>query len=102
MIDNLKYYFNINEMIKNLLFYLFIKIINKVRKYIEYYLKYLKNTMLRKKLFNEFDPINILLIPTYIITINFIIALLIYLERGFNALIIYNNKYNKYILYILG
>ncbi|KHE84307.1 hypothetical protein GE21DRAFT_1209065, partial [Neurospora crassa] len=110
IVYNSKHYFSINRIIKDLLSYLFVRITSKVKEYIKYYLKCLENVILKKKLLGELNPINVLPIPGYIITINLIVVLLIYLkskifkvlEGGFNTLIIYSGKYNKYTLYILN
>ena len=53
----------------------------KIREYIEYYLKYFENSILKKKLLNEVNLINAPPILNYIIIINFVIILLIYIEN---------------------
>ncbi|KAK3391544.1 hypothetical protein B0T20DRAFT_362929, partial [Sordaria brevicollis] len=108
IIYNSKYYFNINYIIKDLISYSFLKIMRKIKNYINYCPEYLKNVTLRKKLLREINPINTLPILNYIITINFVITLPIYLKShifkilngGFNIILIINSKYNKYTLYI--
>ncbi|KAK3399670.1 hypothetical protein B0T20DRAFT_349394, partial [Sordaria brevicollis] len=110
IIYNFKYYFNINYIIKNLVLYSFLKMTRKIKDYINYCPEYLENIISKKKFLGKINPINALFILNYIITINFVIILPVYLKNnvfkilngGFNAIFIINSKYNKRTLYILN
>ncbi|KAK3984958.1 hypothetical protein QBC44DRAFT_203466, partial [Cladorrhinum sp. PSN332] len=72
-----KYYFGVLYIAKKLKYLSIIKIIKALKDYIRDYLNYLKNAISRAKVLGKLNLIGIVLIPGYIIYIDFVVALLI-------------------------